>query len=141
MDERATSDIGKIILFDGVCDLCNGFVQFVIDRDPHGRFKFGALQSPEAEDLLKDVDLDPADLDTVVYIRGDRIYTRSGAALRILGDLGGIWSFFALKLVIPPPVRDLVYRLIAKRRYSLFGKKDQCMVPTPELKARFIHGR
>ncbi len=141
MDKAATPLPEKIILFDGVCDLCNGFVQFVIQRDPEGKFKFGALQSPEAQELLKDVDLDPADLDTVVYIRGGRIYTRSGAALRILSDLGGIWSFFALKLVIPPAVRDLVYRLIAKRRYALFGKKDQCMIPTPELQERFIHGR
>lgn len=141
MSKAAILDRQRIILFDGVCDLCNGFVQFVIQRDPEGRFKFGALQSPEAKDLLKNVDLDPAELDTVIYIKGDRIYTRSGAALRILNDLGGIWSVAGLKLAIPPPIRDAVYRLIAARRYKWFGKKDSCMVPTPELRARFIHGR
>lgn len=133
-------DHDKIILFDGVCDLCNGFVQFIIRRDPIGKFKFGALQSPEAQELLKDADLDPADLDTVIYIRGDRIYVRSGAALRILSDLGGVWSLFALKLVIPPSIRDLFYRFFAKRRYAVFGRKNHCMVPTPALRNRFIHG-
>lgn len=136
--EEAVPD--RIILFDGVCDLCNGFVQFVIARDPKGMFKFGALQSAEAQELLKDVELDSAELDTVIYIKGDMIYTRSGAALRILNDLGGIWSVAGLKLVIPPPIRDAVYRFIANRRYKWFGKKDSCMVPTPELRARFLHG-
>lgn len=130
----------RIILFDGVCDLCNGFVQFIIARDPKGKFKFGALQSPEAQELLKDAPIDPKDLDTVIYIRGDRIYTRSGAALRILNDLGGWWSLFAIKLIIPPPIRDFIYRIIARHRYKWFGRRASCMVPTPELKARFIHG-
>ncbi len=130
----------RIILFDGVCDLCNGFVQFIIKRDPEGKFKFGALQSPEAQELLKDATIDPKDLDTVIYIRGDRIYTRSGAALRILNDLGGWWSLFGLKLIIPPPIRDFFYRIIARHRYNWFGRRESCMVPTPELKARFIHG-
>ncbi len=139
MKNADLSSSEKIILFDGVCDLCNGFVQFIIKRDPKGQFKFGALQSPEARELLKDVELDPADLDTVVYIRGDKVYVRSGASLRIISDLGGFWSLFALKLMIPPAIRDAVYRTLAKRRYTIFGRKDQCMVPSPELRERFIH--
>ncbi len=141
MENADPGSFEKIILFDGVCDLCNGFVQFIIKRDPKSRFKFGALQSPEARELLKNVDLDPTYLDTVVYIRGDKIYVRSGASLRILSDLGGFWTLFSLKLVIPPAIRDLVYRALAKRRYALFGRKDQCMVPSPEMRERFIHGK
>ena len=138
--KKTQVEADRIILFDGVCDLCNGFVQFIIARDPKGKFKFGALQSPEAQQLLKGTVLDPKALETVIYIRGDRIYTRSGAALRILNDLGGWWSLLSIKLIVPPPIRDFAYGIIAKRRYRWFGKRESCMVPTPELRERFIHG-
>jgi predicted DCC family thiol-disulfide oxidoreductase YuxK len=137
-DPNASLSQRKIILFDGVCDLCNGFVQFVIDRDPQARFMFGTLQSPAAQELLRGQSLNPMDLETVIYIRGEKIYTRSGAALRILGDIGGGWSLARLKLGVPPPLRDAVYRFIARRRYRWFGKRETCMVPTPELRARFL---
>jgi predicted DCC family thiol-disulfide oxidoreductase YuxK len=131
----------RIILFDGVCDLCNGFVQFIIKRDPHARFRFGALQSNEARQLLRGAPIHARDLDTVVYLRGSKMYTRSAAAIHILADLGGVWSLFRVKLFFPRVLRDLLYRYIANRRYRWFGKKESCMVPTPELRARFIHGR
>ena len=111
----------------------------MIKRDPAGKFKFGALQSQEAKELLKGSTIDPRDLGTVVYLQGDRIFTRSGAALRILSDLGGIWSLFRLNLFIPPFIRDFFYRIVAENRYKWFGRKRSCMVPTLQLRERFIH--
>ena len=99
----------QIILFDGVCNLCDGFVQFVIKRDPNAQFSFGTLQSSEAQRLLASIDLEPADLKTVIYLKDGKEMTRSTAALTILKDLG-----------------------------KWFGKKDACMIPSPELKARFL---
>jgi len=130
----------RIVLFDGVCDLCNGFVQFIIRRDPKARFRFGALQSAEAKDLLRGSPIRAEDLETVVYLRNGPPLTRSTAALRILGDLGGAWPLCLVLLVVPPFIRDGVYRWIARKRYAWFGKRDTCMVPTPELRARFIGG-
>ena len=129
-----------VVLFDGVCDLCNGFVQFIIRHDKHERFMFGPLQSPEGQALLKDTPVDPGKLDTVVYVRHDRILSRSTAALYIMRDLGGAWPLMAVFLLVPPPLRDMVYRIIANNRYRWFGKRDSCMIPTPALRARFING-
>ena len=128
----------RIVLFDGVCNLCDGFVQFIIKRDPSAHFSFGTLQSDKAQELLKDTDLRPEDLKTVIYLRGDKTLVRSSAALRILRDLGGAWALSYAFMIVPRPIRDLVYGFIAKNRYRWFGQKETCMVPTPELRSRFL---
>jgi predicted DCC family thiol-disulfide oxidoreductase YuxK len=128
----------RVVLFDGVCNLCNGFVQFIIRRDRHARYRFGALQSPEALALLAHTGMDQGPMDTIVYLRDDRLLTRSTAALTILKDLGGVWSLLYAFIIVPPFLRDPVYGFIARNRYRWFGKRDSCMLPTPELRARFL---
>jgi len=129
-----------IVLFDGVCNLCNGFVQFIIRNDKKEHFHFGALQSAEAQELLKGSPIRPADLDTVIYLRKGKALTRSTAALQILKELGGAWSLMAVFFVVPRFLRDAVYRFIGNNRYRWFGRQESCMLPTPELRARFLDG-
>lgn len=130
----------SIVLFDGVCNFCNASVQFIIDHDPDGRFRFAPLQSDVAKALLAErgVTLPEGDPDTIILIEGDRVHTRSGAALRIAAHLSSAWKLFAGFLIVPWFLRDLVYALIGKTRYRFFGKTDACRVPTPELRARFL---
>lgn len=127
-----------IILFDGVCNLCNNTVQFLIKRDPEGKFKFASLQSEAGQELLRHFDLSTRDFETFIYIIGDECYTRSTAALRVLNELGGLWRAFYMFMLIPKPIRNSLYRVISKNRYRWFGKRDSCMVPTPERKERFL---
>jgi predicted DCC family thiol-disulfide oxidoreductase YuxK len=127
-----------IVLFDGVCNLCSASVNFAIDRDPRGRIKFAALQSSIGQQLLARHGLSTTDIDTMVFISGDRAWTRSSAALRMLGKLRMPWPLFCPLLVIPAPLRNLGYRLIAHYRYRWFGRQEQCRVPTPELRQRFL---
>lgn len=141
MHTKPTSTVtsrDRIVLFDGVCNLCNGFVQFIIERDPHARFTFGALQSDAARELLANTLVHPEELRTVVYLRKGKVLVRSTAALNILKDLGGAWKLLYALIIIPAPLRDLVYRWISNKRYAWFGRKDACMIPTPELRARFL---
>jgi predicted DCC family thiol-disulfide oxidoreductase YuxK len=134
------------ILFDGVCNLCNGFVQFVLARDPCRRFKFGSLQSEAAQKLLArhvhsdiGVGLESIPLSSVILLEDDgRIYRESAAVLRVLKGLSGLWPLMYAFVIIPAPIRDRVYRWIARNRYRWFGKRDQCMLPTPEVRDRFI---
>jgi predicted DCC family thiol-disulfide oxidoreductase YuxK len=132
-----------IVLFDGVCNLCNASVQFIIDRDPGATMRFAALQSPEGRRILAGfghpaVDAAAAGPETIVLVEGGRVYDRSTAALRIARRLRAPWPLLAVMLVVPRALRDLVYRWAAARRYRWFGKTDACRVPTPELKARFL---
>ncbi len=127
-----------IVLFDGVCNLCSGAVQFIIRRDPEGRFRFASLQSPLGEELLARFGIDPGLLDSVILVEGDRWSKESDAALRVARGLGGAWKALAVLRVIPRPIRDAVYRLIARNRYRWFGKKESCWLPTPELRERFL---
>ncbi len=131
-------DRKQIVLFDGVCNLCDGFVQFVIKRDPNADFSFGTLQSTNAQTLLQGNELRPEDLKTVIYLKEGKALFRSTAALTILKDLGGLWSLSYAFMIVPRSLRDAVYEFIAKHRYKWFGQKDVCMIPTPELKARFL---
>jgi len=126
----------SVILFDGVCNLCNGFVQFVIARDPGGRFQFGPLQSEAAQRLLASAPPSPGD--SVVLIEDGRAFTRSTAALRILRRLTFPWPFAYAAILIPRPIRDAVYDVVAGNRYRWFGRRDRCMVPTPEVRKRFL---
>jgi predicted DCC family thiol-disulfide oxidoreductase YuxK len=123
-----------IILFDGVCNLCTGSVQFVIERDARKRFRFASLQSPTAERLLGRRD----DLESMVLVENGQVYRKSTAALRIARRLDGAWPLLAAFLVIPRFLRDAVYDWIGRRRYRLFGRRDTCWVPRPELTERFL---
>ena len=126
-----------IILFDGVCNLCNASVNFVIDHDPHRRFRFAALQSAAGQKLLHQYAL-PAQLDTIILIDSGTYYERSSAVLRIAKRLTGFWSLLYPLLLIPKSFRDRIYSVVAGRRYRWFGKAEACRVPTPDLQERFL---
>lgn len=136
----------SIILFDGVCNLCNGFVNFVIDRDPDGVFRFAALQSEAGWQLVRDHGAvssaggEAALLQSVILIENGTLYRRSTAALRIARHLTPPWPLLYAFIVVPKPIRNAVYDQIAARRYDWFGQRDQCRVPTPALKDRFLDG-
>lgn len=129
----------SVILFDGVCNLCHGLVQFIIRRDPQARFRFAALQSEAGQRLMPGgVNPDPANPDSVVLIEDGRVYTHSAAILRILSGLGGGWRLLGAASVLPHALRDAAYRFVARNRYRWFGRQNECWLPTPELKARFL---
>ena len=128
----------SIILFDGVCNLCNGAVNFVIKRDPGNVFKFTPLQEKQGVLLLKKHAIDAQKLDSIVLVENKKVYTKSSAALRIARKLSGLWPLFFVLLIIPSFIRDGVYDFIAKNRYKWFGKKKQCMIPTPGLREKFL---
>jgi predicted DCC family thiol-disulfide oxidoreductase YuxK len=127
-----------ILLFDGVCNLCNRGVQFIIRHDTKEKFKFAALQSEAGQGLLKKFNLPTTDFDTFVLVEGEKYYRRSTAALRIAKDLNGAWKLFYGFIIIPAFLRDWVYNLVANSRYKIFGRTDSCMIPTPELRRRFL---
>jgi predicted DCC family thiol-disulfide oxidoreductase YuxK len=126
------------VLFDGVCNLCNGFVQFVITRDPSKRLRFGTLQSDGAQQLLASTPHAAFVPDSVVLVEDGRVFTRSTAALRIARQLTFPWRLAYLFILVPRPLRDWIYDWVASHRYGWFGRRDACMVPTPELRARFL---
>jgi predicted DCC family thiol-disulfide oxidoreductase YuxK len=126
------------ILFDGVCNLCNGFVQFVIVRDPSARFRFAALQSGAAARLLRDTGVTAPLPDSIVLVDNGRVHTRSDAALRIARGLRFPWPAVYALVVVPRFIRDRVYDVIAAHRYRWFGRRESCMIPTPDLKRRFL---
>ena len=126
------------LLFDGVCNLCSGSVQFILKRDPKGAFRFASLQSEVGRKLMTEHGLDPEALSSVVLIENGRAYQESSAALRIARHMAGAWKLLRVLAVIPRPLRDAIYRLIARNRYRWFGKSESCWLPTPELRARFL---
>ncbi|MDH5427016.1 MAG: thiol-disulfide oxidoreductase DCC family protein [Nitrospirota bacterium] len=128
----------RIIVFDGVCNFCNAFVNFVIDRDPQHRFHFDMLQSPPAQDILQQFQLSTDDYETFLLIEEGRLFTKSTAALKILRHLGMPWSLFGMCLMIPRQIRDPFYDFVAQHRYQWMGKSDSCRVPTEEDKKRFV---
>jgi predicted DCC family thiol-disulfide oxidoreductase YuxK len=129
----------KIILFDGVCNLCNGAIQFVIKRDKKDTFRYAALQSEIGEQLVTERAIDTAKVDSIILIEpGVAYFTKSDAALQISKSFGGGWKLLSIFTWIPKSFRDVVYDLIARNRYKLFGRKDACMIPTPELQAKFL---
>jgi predicted DCC family thiol-disulfide oxidoreductase YuxK len=127
-----------VVLFDGVCNLCNGFVRFIIERDPHGRFQFAPLQSNAATSLLSGHPDHTALPDSVVLVDEGGLYVKSTAALRVARGLRFPWPVFWVFVVVPRPVRDWVYDFVARHRYRWFGRRDVCMVPTPEVLGRFL---
>jgi len=126
-----------IILFDGVCNLCNGFVQRIIVADKNDYFRFASLQSEAGQDLLKSYP-NLKDLKSIVFLEDGDVFTKSAAALKIASNLNGSWKLLQFGYIIPELVRNAIYDLIAKHRYKWFGEKEQCMVPTPELKSKFL---
>lgn len=133
MDIRKT-----IILFDGVCNLCNGTVQFILKRDKKNRFMFSSLQGKTGQEYLQKFNLPLDTFNSFILVENDKIYTRSTGVLRMLKHLGGTWALLYAFIIIPPFIRDAVYNLIARNRYRWFGKKETCWVPTPELKRKFL---
>ncbi|OGU77772.1 MAG: hypothetical protein A2V93_10880 [Ignavibacteria bacterium RBG_16_34_14] len=127
-----------IILFDGVCNFCNFWVNFLLDRDKKDKFRFTALQSETGEKLLKKFNLSTEDFDTFVLIVGDKYYVRSTAALLVAKNLTGLWKMLYVFIIIPKQIRDFLYNLVAKNRYKLFGKKETCRIPTTIERSKFL---
>jgi predicted DCC family thiol-disulfide oxidoreductase YuxK len=127
-----------IILYDGMCGLCDRFVQFVVKRDSLAKIKFAALQSEIAKGLLRKFGLPEEAISFVILIEGDKNYVKSAAVLRTLNYLDGAWKFFTFLRLIPPPMANLVYDFIARHRYKWFGKFEECIIPTAETRSRFL---
>jgi predicted DCC family thiol-disulfide oxidoreductase YuxK len=127
-----------IVVFDGVCVLCSGGVRFLLPRDRAGRFRFAAMQSETGRRLLAAHGIDPDDPVSFLLLEGGRAYTDSGAALRILVLLGGWWRLAGAFYAVPRPLRDAVYRFVARRRYRWFGQRDACFAPTADTADRFL---
>ena len=137
VDQREVEAVRRILFFDGVCGLCNWSVDFVLKRDTQGLIQFSPLQGDTARTLLPPADLN--DLDSVVLWVAGRTYRKSAAVVRVLWSLGPGWQIIGTALwLIPLPIRNLGYTLVAKNRYRLFGKKETCRLPTPEERIRFL---
>ena len=128
----------RVIFFDGVCSFCSFWVWFVIRRDPRGKFRFASLQSAAGRAVAQALGLPEDPPQSVILREGDRYFTQSTASLRILKELTGPWPLMRAFIIVPAPLRNLVYRIIAANRYRLFGKKEACFVPTPEIRSRFL---
>ena len=127
-----------VVLFDGVCNLCNGFVRFVIPRDPLGRIRFAALQSEAARRLMAPTGVTRGDADSIVLVERERAFVRSEAALRIARQLRFPWPLLYGLVLVPRPIRDWAYDIVARNRYRWFGRRDVCMMPGPETQDRFL---
>jgi predicted DCC family thiol-disulfide oxidoreductase YuxK len=127
-----------IILFDGICNLCNGFVRYIIRMDRNDVFRFGLLQSDHVRSMLRRHELEISSFASVILLEGERIAVESDAVLRIARILGGGWNSVYLFKIVPNFIRDYLYRIISRHRYRLFGKRDACMIPPPELRDKFI---
>jgi predicted DCC family thiol-disulfide oxidoreductase YuxK len=126
-----------IILFDGVCNLCNNSVQFIIKCDQKAYFKFASLQSDAGTALAADHQI-PDDVDSILFVKAGKVYTESSAIVRIARHLDGAWKLAGAAWVIPRPIRNKMYRYVAKNRYRWFGRQNECMLPSPALKERFL---
>jgi len=132
------NDDKLIVLFDGICNLCNSLVLFIIKRDKNKKFKFASLQSEIGQQLLLNSNLSQIDIDSFVLIKDSTVFLKSSAALHVLKEIGGVWKLFYLFILIPRPLRDFVYDKIANSRYRVFSKRNVCMVPIDDLKDRFL---
>lgn len=131
-------DNRPVLLYDGVCNLCNGMVRFVIRWDRKKEIQFASLQSETGKSYLEELGLPTDDFDTLVYLKAGKHFIRSSAVLEVLKDMGGFWRLFYIFIIIPSCLRDLVYRIVAWLRYRVFGKRDTCKLPSPEIKERFL---
>ncbi len=139
-DRDPLAELGDqpVLLFDGVCNLCNGTIQRIIPRDPDGELKFAPLQSEVGTALQERHGFDPENLDTVILVEGRGIYTKSTAAIRVAELLGWPYKFARLGRLLPRAVRDRLYDVVADNRYDWFGRKDQCMIPDEDVSDRFL---
>ena len=128
-----------IILFDGICNLCNGAVQFVIKHDPLKHYTFASMQSHSGQKLLLQYKLEQKDFDSFILIQDNTVFTKSTAALLVAKNLTGPVQLLGKLIIVPAVARDAVYNVIARNRYKWFGKKNTCMVPTPALQSRFLN--
>ena len=128
----------EIVLFDGVCNFCNGTINFVLKRDKKDSFVFTPLQSGPGQEVLKKHNLPLSEFESFILVSEDKVYQRSSAALRIARKLSGGWPLFYVFMILPKPVRDFFYNIIARNRYRWWGKRDECMIPTPELRNKFL---
>jgi len=129
----------SLVFFDGVCNLCNSTVQFLLKIDKHQRLQFGSLQGETAKKILPAYNISPDKLSSIIFIHNNKAYTESSAVLEIFRVIGGLWTLLYVFKIIPAFLRNGFYRLIARYRYKWFGKKDQCMIPKPEFMNRFLH--
>lgn len=127
-----------IIFFDGVCNLCNRSVQFIIKKDKKKQFRFASLQGKTGQEFLKKFNLPADNFNSFILAEGDHIYTGSTGVLRMLKKLGSGWQLFYAFIIIPKFIRNAAYNWIARNRYKWYEKRDECMVPTPELRERFL---
>ena len=127
-----------IVLFDGVCNLCNSAVDLIIRNDKKGQIKVAALQDQKTKELLKDYKINSDYLDSIILIRGEKVFYKSRAALEITKNLKGLWPLLYVFVILPTFIRDPIYDFIARNRYRWFGKKETCRLPTPEERARFL---
>ncbi len=137
-DQVRIADGHPVVVFDGVCNLCDATVRFILDRDPAGRFRFAANQSAVGRELLARHGLDPTDLSSVYLIEDGRLWARSTAVLRIVRHLRRPWPLAYGLILVPRPVRDLAYRVVARLRYRLFGRRKACRLPRPGERSRFL---
>ena len=128
----------NIVVFDGVCNFCNGSVNFIIKRDPEEKYMFAPIQSQFGKFVLETNGIDPAHVDTFVLIKGGTTFVRSNAALQITRDLTGYWHLLYIFRIVPVAIRDWVYSVFARHRYKLFGRREVCVVPTEDIRRRFI---
>lgn len=134
----SSDPITRIVLFDGVCNLCNSSVLFIIKRDPYRQFKFASLQSAFGQQQLTKFGLSGSELNSVLLIVNGRLYQKSSAAIKIASQFGALWPLIGVFWIVPPFIRNFIYDWVAANRYKWFGKKEACMIPTPELRSRFI---
>ena len=127
-----------IIVFDGVCNLCNGSVNFIIARDPREVFVFTPIESLYAQELLIGLELEGIGEESFVLVKNGEAWLRSDAALQISREMSGLWPLLYGLRFVPSPLRDFIYNQVARNRYRLFGRKPSCMVPSAALKRRFI---
>ncbi|MCH8034234.1 MAG: thiol-disulfide oxidoreductase DCC family protein [Bacteroidetes bacterium] len=128
-----------IILFDGVCNFCNFWVNFIMNRDKNDIYKFAAMQSESGQKLLQEYKLNVSDFDSFVLIVNDKHFTKSTAALKISKNLRSVVKLLYPLIILPGPIRDFFYDLIAKNRYKFFGKRDFCRIPTEEERDKFLN--
>lgn len=129
----------KIILFDGVCNLCDNTVQFIIKKDKKDLFRFVAIQSDLGQDIINYIGVDTSKTDSILlYEPGEAYYYKAEAAIKIAKALGGIYSLMGMFSVLPKSLSNAVYDYVARNRYKWYGRKEECMIPTPEMKAKFL---
>jgi predicted DCC family thiol-disulfide oxidoreductase YuxK len=129
----------KIVLFDGVCNFCNTSILKIIKKDKKNIFLFASLQSETGKEITNHLNIDTKKVDSIILVESKTsYYSKSTAALKIIKHFGGLWNIFQISWIFPASFRDFIYNYIAKNRYKWFGKKESCMIPTPELKSKFI---